>query len=123
MEHALNFIDKCKTASFCHEANGRGPQFLRQMEHNLNFQANGRQPQMSRQMEYDLIIRHWKMNLIFRQMEHDLNFIDKCKKASIVHEAIGRGPQFLRQMEDNLNFQAYGRRPQMLRQMEYDLNV
>jgi hypothetical protein len=44
--------------------------------------------------------RHWKMNLIFRQMEHDLNFIGRCKTASIFH-ANGRRPNLLRKMEDS----------------------
>ena len=53
-------------------------------------------------------------------MEDDLNLLAKWK-TSICY-ANEKQPQFFRQMEDDLNFEANRGRPRFLRQMEDNLN-
>jgi hypothetical protein len=55
-------------------ANGRRPQFLRQMEDDLNFLVKWKMTSFSRQMEDNIFfLVKWKTTSIFRQMEDNLN--------------------------------------------------
>ena len=107
MDDELNFSGKLKTTSIYGkwkttlilQTNGRRPQFLRQIQDDLNFSDKWKMSSICRQCNTTSICRQWKTNLIF--------------------QANGRRPQFLRQMQDSLNFSCKlkqpknGRRPQL----------
>jgi hypothetical protein len=53
------------------------------MEDNLNFSGDGRRPQFLKEMEDDLNFNRWKTTLIFQEMEDNLNFSGNGRRPQI----------------------------------------